>query len=116
MFQKKQGIKFDLEAVQRAAIYCLVKNTLSIDRRYLRKLLVTTTKTGEWYKWTLALYYFFLEIREKSYQYLWVEQYVENEWVKVEQKAFDIDRYIRRMQRESEILKIVQKLVIESGE
>lgn len=52
----------------------------------------------------------------KSYQYLWVEQYIENEWVKVEQKAFDIDRYIRRMQRESEILKIAQKLVIESGE
>ena len=116
LFQKKQGIKFDLEAVQRAVIYCLVKNTLSIDRRYLRKLLVTTTKPGEWYKWTLALYYFFPEIREKSYQYLWVEQYIENEWVKVEQKAFDIDRYIRRMQRESEILKIVQKLVIESGE
>ena len=45
-----------------------------------------------------------------------LEQYIENEWVKVEQKAFDIDRYIRRMQRESEILKIVQKLVIESGE
>ena len=44
------------------------------------------------------------------------KQYIENEWVKVEQKAFDIDRYIRRMQRESEILKIVQKLVIESGE
>ncbi|WP_207734474.1 hypothetical protein, partial [Roseburia faecis] len=42
--------------------------------------------------------------------------FIENEWVKVEQKAFDIDRYIRRMQRESEILKIVQKLVIESGE
>ena len=53
LFQKKQGIKFDLEAVQRAVIYCLVKNTLSIDRRYLRKLLVTTTKPGEWYKWTL---------------------------------------------------------------
>lgn len=116
LFQKKQDIRFNLEAMQRAVIYCLVKNTLSIDRRYLRKLLVMTIKPEKWYKWTLALYYFFPEIRERSYQYLWVEQYIENEWVKNEQKVFDIDRYIRRMQQEREILNIVQKLVIESEE